>query len=226
MILTLLVFNKLKKKIETQHRMGRGDFIEISPWIKWTIGLAVVLLLALIGMTIAILVIVADDNHHHHHHKHSSSSDDDDDHKIDTVCTKDFIDGLKDSKWFGNATILRAKDVLIGVEHLEFLKEPPRSHYYGHSPKLPKTAFYAVNHFKSFDPKTWKLIAEGSEIFSGFIEVFPDGGCVLQGTELEPEPSTFLRIRFFDRERLQFSLFESIGENPSFSLSGLLARVH
>lgn len=184
------------------------------------------LLLALTAMTIVILVLVADDNHHSHHdHKHKHSSDDDDG-KIDTVCTKDFIDGLEDSKWFGNATILRAKDVLIGVEHLEFLKEPPHSHYYAHRPKLPKTAFYAINHFKSFDPKTWKLIAEGSELFSGFIEVFPDGGCVLQGTELEPEPSTFLRIRFFNRERLQFSLYESIGDNPSFSLSGPLTRVH
>lgn len=205
--------------------MGHGR-IEVAPWMKWLIGLGIVLLLATTAMVIAILVIVADnDHHHHHHHSHHKDSSSSSEGDSDGICTKDFLKDLPGSKWEGNATILTKDGVFIGKEKVTFLREPPSDYKY-HKQKLPPGAFYYLNKYESFDPKTGKLIASGSELFAGFIDIFPSGVCYISTAEVKPEADSYSLFRFLEDDVALFSIRESSDTELSLALRGKMHRVH
>lgn len=200
--------------------MGRS--VELAPWMKWLVGCCALVAVAILAISIAILVIVAkNDGKHcskHHHHSDSSESEDD----IDTLCTEKFLKDLLGSKWVGNTTILTKDGILVGRDSIEFPTVAPGKH----KQRLPKGAFYVINRYKSFDPKTWKLLVSGIGEFAGFVDIFPDGACVLRMPELQPEADSFAQIRFLSKDDVEFKIQESSDKSLSIALRGELKRVH
>lgn len=187
--------------------------IELKPWLKITIVLAVVLLLAIAIMLVAVLTIISSDDDD----DDSSSSDD----HSETICSESFIRRLYGSKWQGNATSLRPTNILIeNTQSLVFLRRVPVS-----GERIPRGGFYYNNSFVSFDPVTGKQAFSGFNLFAGWLHISESGSCTIEAAELKPEADSFSNLRFLEYDRMDFSVLESTDSSTSMALHGQLMRV-